>query len=48
MFRCHVDADPELGIKHVQAMLELRERYADLVDIEFVTFPQVGLVNRPG
>lgn len=46
--RCHVDADPELGIEHVQAMLALRERYADLVDIEFVTFPQVGLVNRPG
>lgn len=46
--RCHVDADPELGIGHVQAMLALRERYADLVDIEFVTFPQVGLVNRPG
>ncbi|MGE8154473.1 amidohydrolase family protein [Pseudomonas vancouverensis] len=46
--RCHVDADPELGIEHVQAMLELRERYADLVDLEFVTFPQVGLVNRPG
>jgi cytosine deaminase len=47
-FRCHVDADPELGIEHVEAMLALRERYADLVDIEFVTFPQVGLVNRPG
>ncbi|AWY44528.1 cytosine deaminase [Pseudomonas putida] len=48
LLRCHVDADPELGIEHVQAMLELRQHYADLVDIEFVTFPQVGLVNRPG
>ncbi|MDF3936763.1 amidohydrolase family protein [Pseudomonas citronellolis] len=47
-FRCHVDIDPELGLSHVQAMLELRERYADLIDMQFVVFPQTGLVSRPG
>ncbi len=47
-FRCHVDVDPELGLRHVEAMLALRERYADLIDLQFVAFPQSGLVSRPG
>ena len=47
-FRCHVDVDPELGLRHVEAMLALRERYADLIDMQFVIFPQSGLVSRPG
>jgi cytosine deaminase len=46
--RCHVDADPQLGLKHIEAMLALRERYADLVDLEFVAFPQAGLIHHPG
>ncbi|WP_152226275.1 amidohydrolase family protein [Pseudomonas sp. SCB32] len=47
-FRCHVDTDPELGLRHVEAMMALRDRYADLIDMEFVVFPQTGLVSRPG
>lgn len=47
-FRCHVDIDPELGLRHVVAMQSLRERYADLIDMQFVVFPQTGLVSRPG
>ena len=47
-FRCHVDIDPELGLRHVEAMMALRKRYADLIDMEFVVFPQTGLVSRPG
>lgn len=47
-YRCHVDVDPELGLRHVAAMLALRERYADLIDLQFVVFPQSGLVSRPG
>src|SRR5579862_1631358 len=43
-FRCHVDVDPELGLRHVEAMLALRARYADLIDLQFVAFPQSGLV----
>ncbi|MCW3478636.1 amidohydrolase family protein [Neisseriaceae bacterium JH1-16] len=48
LIRCHVDIDPELGLKHVEAMLELRKRYSDMVDIEFVAFPQAGLVRHAG
>ncbi|TYO83917.1 amidohydrolase family protein [Pseudomonas sp. CK-NBRI-02] len=46
--RCHVDIDPELGLRHVEAMMQVRERYADLIDMQFVVFPQTGLVSRPG
>jgi cytosine deaminase len=48
ILRCHVDVDPELGLRHVEDMLVLRQRYADLVDLEFVAFPQAGLLTRPG
>ncbi|MNO99449.1 N-isopropylammelide isopropyl amidohydrolase [compost metagenome] len=43
-----MDIDPELGLRHVEAMQALRERYADLIDMEFVVFPQTGLISRPG
>lgn len=46
--RCHVDIDPEFGLRHVQAMQELRERYRDLIDLQLVVFPQTGLISRPG
>lgn len=48
LLRCHVDADPALGWSHLEAMFELRDRYRDLIDIEFVAFPQGGLVTNPG
>ncbi|WP_435606270.1 amidohydrolase family protein [Pseudomonas knackmussii] len=47
-FRCHVDIDPDLGLRHVEAMMALRERYAELIDMQFVVFPQTGLISRPG
>lgn len=46
--RCHVDIDPEFGLRHVEAMLQLRERYRELIDLELVVFPQTGLISRPG
>ncbi|WP_342244028.1 amidohydrolase family protein [Pseudomonas sp. OTU5201] len=46
--RCHVDIDPEFGLRHVEAMQALRDRYRDLIDLELVVFPQTGLVSRPG
>ncbi|BAN46246.1 amidohydrolase family protein [Metapseudomonas resinovorans] len=46
--RCHVDIDPEFGLRHVEAIQALRERYRDLIDLELVVFPQTGLVSRPG
>ena len=32
--RCHVDIDPEFGLRHVEAMQQLREKYRDLVDLQ--------------
>lgn len=46
--RCHVDIDPEFGLRHVEAMQQLRERYQDLIDLQLVVFPQTGLISRPG
>lgn len=47
-FRCHVDVDPEFGVSHVEAMLALRETYRGIITMEFVAFPQTGLLIRPG
>lgn len=46
--RSHVDAQTAFGIRHVEAMLALRETYRDVVDLQFVTFPQAGMLIRPG
>ncbi len=46
--RCHVDIDPEFGLRHVEAMQQLRESYRDLIDLQLVVFPQTGLISRPG
>ena len=46
--RCHVDIDPEFGLRHVEAMQQLREAYRDLIDLQLVVFPQTGLISRPG
>ena len=46
--RSHIDVAPDIGVKHVQAMLELRQVWADRIDMQFVAFPQTGLLCRPG
>ncbi|WP_209121260.1 amidohydrolase family protein [Alkalihalobacillus sp. BA299] len=43
--RTHVDVDPELGLKHLEAVLELREQLKELMEIEIVAFPQQGLLR---
>ena len=48
LVRCHVDVDPELGLRHVEAMLALKARFAPLVDMQLVAFPQTGLITNPG
>jgi len=47
-FRSHIDVAPDIGVKHVEAMLELRAAYGDLIDMQFVAFPQTGLLTAPG
>ena len=46
--RSHVDAQTLFGIRHVEAMLELREAYRDVVELQFVAFPQAGMLIKPG
>ncbi|MBD2751011.1 amidohydrolase family protein [Microvirga sp. BT688] len=46
--RTHVDVDTEVGVAGIEGVLETRERYRDVVDIELVAFPQSGMLIRPG
>ncbi len=46
--RSHVDIDTEIGLKGLEALLRLKERYAHLVDIQIVAFPQSGVITDPG
>jgi cytosine deaminase len=46
--RSHVDVAPDIGLAHVEALLALRETWRDLIDMQFVAFPQTGLLCRPG
>ena len=46
--RTHVDVDPDWGLSNLEAVLKIRERYADKIDIEIVAFPQSGILAAPG
>ncbi|MFD1941438.1 amidohydrolase family protein [Paradevosia shaoguanensis] len=46
--RSHVDIDTVHGLKGLEGLLAARARYADVMDIEIVAFPQSGLMIRPG
>ncbi|RMI29911.1 amidohydrolase [Nocardia stercoris] len=46
--RSHVDIDPEVGLRGVEAVREAAARHADRVDVQLVAFPQGGLLARPG
>jgi cytosine/adenosine deaminase-related metal-dependent hydrolase len=46
--RSHVDIDGEVRLAGVEAVLELREKVRDRIDIELVAFPQSGVVSHPG
>ena len=46
--RSHVDIDTDLGLGGLDAVLALKARYRDLVDIQIVAFPQSGILRDPG
>lgn len=46
--RCHVDVDATTGLTHLEAVMEAREQWRGLIDIELVAFPQAGVVSCPG
>jgi cytosine deaminase len=46
--RSHVDIDNQLGLRNLHEILKVRERFADLVTIQIVAFPQSGILRSPG
>ena len=46
--RAHLEVDPVIGIKSIEAVLPLIGEYAWAVDLEVCVFPQEGLLNNPG
>jgi cytosine deaminase len=46
--RSHVDIDNQLGLKNLREILRVRERFAELVTIQIVAFPQSGILRSPG
>ena len=46
--RSHVDVDTEIGLANIEGVLETREAFRDLVDVQVVAFPQSGMLPRDG
>jgi cytosine deaminase len=46
--RGHVEVDPTVGLRGVEAVLPLRAEYADRLDLQLCAFAQEGLVAAPG
>ena len=46
--RSHVDVDATTGLTQLPAVMEAREKWRGIVDIELVAFPQAGVVSCPG
>lgn len=43
--RAQCQIDPEVGLKHLLALLEAKEKAAGIVDLQIVAFPQQGLFD---
>lgn len=48
LIRAHPDIDPIVGLRCLDVMLQLREEYADVIDLQVVAFPQEGILQAPG
>ncbi len=46
--RTHAEFDPAQGFTGFETVMELKERYRDLMDIQVVAFPQEGIFKCPG
>lgn len=46
--RSHVMVDGTVGLRSLETILELREAYRGLVDLQLVAFPQNGILSSPG
>ncbi len=48
LVRTPVDVDPTVGLTGVEAMLDVKQRWAGVVELQVVAFPQEGIAARPG
>ena len=46
--RSHIDIDNDVGLGNLEAVLRVREAYREWIDIEFVAFPQSGVMTEKG
>ena len=46
--RTHIDVDSSCGLIPLEALLEVRARFAEAIDIQIVAFPQLGILKDPG
>ncbi|MBO1113880.1 amidohydrolase family protein [Bordetella petrii] len=46
--RSHVDVDATTGLENLRAVMQVREQWRGVVDIELVAFPQAGVMSCPG
>ncbi|MUV38546.1 Cytosine deaminase [Lentibacillus sp. JNUCC-1] len=46
--RTHAEFDPAQGFTGFDVIMDLKEKYKDLVDIQVVAFPQEGVLKAPG
>lgn len=46
--RTHVDVGPDVGLTHLHGVQAMRDKHRDWIDIDFVAFPQTGVMIRPG
>ena len=47
-FRTHADIGPDIGLRHVEALLEVKAAFAHAADFQIVAFPQYGVLAAPG
>ncbi len=46
--RTHVEVDPSVGLKGMEAILPLQQEYAWAIDLQICVFPQEGIFQAPG
>lgn len=46
--RSHVMVDGTAGLRHLEAIMTVREQYRESIDIQLVAFPQHGILQSPG
>lgn len=46
--RSHIMISAEVGLRHLEAVLPVREAFREHIDIQLVAFPQSGILASPG